>query len=160
MGGGGETSGSSSSSSALSSLAAAQQTILEQREKDYENIYQPYLNGALKNAFGSNTLATNYMKTQADGINQQYNQSKTSFSQSMAQRGLSGSGAEAQGLSSLESTKGQTLANASAAAQQYQTQQQNSLLGMALGASPTPTQAAPVLSSGSSSNSGWNFNVV
>lgn len=151
---GGIGSAGQSSSSAEGPLAQEQQRILEQRQRDYENHYKKYIIQGLKQTDNDVAITSN-MAQQTTGINQNYNQAKQNFSQSMAQRGLGGTGVEAQGFSALQNTRSQNLANAYYTAQQQNKDEKMNYLQLALQMSPSTTTAAPVLTK-SGTTSMWD----
>lgn len=156
MGGGGTQ--SSSSSTTETKLSRAQADVLKTREAQYQQYFFPeLLKGVQESASGANE--SSMMQGQARAINQQAGGAKQQFAQAMAQRGLSGSGVEAQGLSSIGNARGQMLADA-----YYNVQQANKDRGiqytqLALNMSPTPTTAAPMGQHSSSSGSNWKVGI-
>ncbi len=147
--------GASQSSSRESSLSIEQGKILKAREAQYQQYFFPELIQGLNDTKG-NSVTTPLMASMAGEINQQSSQSKGAFSQAMAQRGMAGSGIEAQGIASLERARGSTFADAFFKAQQANLDQKNKMLQMGGSMSPTPTQAAPM----ESSSSGWNMGII
>ena len=140
MGGGGQT-----SKTVEGELAKEQAKILAARQADYEEHFKPYIMQGLKeNSDGTAEKAN--MAQQVAGINQSYGQAKNSFSQSMAQRGLGGTGVEAQGLAGLQNTRAQNLANAYYSAKQQANNEKLNYLQLALQMSPSTTSAAPTIS--------------
>lgn len=148
--------GSSKSKSQESALSLVQHDIIKKRQADYEKHFKPLLISGLEEAeSGANKSAI--MAQQTLGANQNYLQSKNNFNQSMAQRGLGGTGVEAQGLASLQNTRAQNLANAYYSAQQQGDNRKLDYLQLALQMTPATSTAAPILSSTQSSNNLWNF---
>lgn len=147
------TSGQSSSSSE-GPLAREQQKILKQRQEDYEKYFKKYIIEGLEQTENGIGVTSN-MAQQTVGVNQNYNQAKQSFSQSIAKRGLGGTGVEAQGLSALQNTRSQNLANAYYGAQQQNKDEKMNYLQLALQMSPATTTAAPVLTK-SGTTSMWD----
>ena len=158
MGGGGGGTQNSSSSTHETPLSREQAAILKKREEQYQEIFYPELKAMLKDVRGD-TLTTSAMAAQTKGINQSSKSSKNVFAKAMAQRGISGSGVEAQGLAAIEGAKTNSLANAFYQAQQANTNQANTLMQLGMGMSPKPTTAAPLGSSSESSGSNFNFSV-
>lgn len=145
--------GTSSSDTSESTLSREQAKILKAREAQYQAYFFPELASGLKDT-SNNTITTPLMTKMAGEINQQSSQAKGSFSQAMAQRGLAGSGVEAQGIASLDRAKTSSFADAFLNAQAANTEQKNKLIQIGAGMSPTPTQSAQLNSSASSKN--WN----
>lgn len=140
MGGGGQT-----SKTTESKLSKEQAKILQSRNQWFESTVLPILNKGLQDTQDGSLMTAN-MAQQTTGINQNYNQARQSFGQSMAQRGLGGTGVEAQGLASLQNTRSQNLANAYYTAQQQNKDEKMNYLQLALQMSPSTSTAAPVLS--------------
>ena len=140
MGGGGQT-----SKTTESQLSKEQAKVLKSRNKWFETDILPIIDNGLQ-ATQDNSLITSNMAQQTYGINQNYKQAKQSFGQAMAQRGLGGTGVEAQGLSSLQNTRAQNLANAYYTAQQQNKDEKMNYLQLALQMSPSTSTAAPTLS--------------
>lgn len=151
---GGIGSSGQSSSSSEGPLAREQQKILKQRQEDYEKYFKKYIIEGLEQTENGIGVTSN-MAQQTTGINQNYNQAKQNFSQSMAQRGLGGTGVEAQGLSALQNARSQNLANAYYTAQQQNKDEKMNYLQLALQMSPSTTTAAPVLTK-SGTTSMWD----
>lgn len=148
--------GQSKSKSSESQLSLTQHDIIKKRQKDYEEHFKPLLiKGVQETMDGTRQTAT--MAQQTVGVNQNYLQNKNSFHQSMAQRGLGGTGVEVQGLSSLQNTRAQNLANAYYTAKQENENRKLDYLQLALQMTPATSTAAPILSSTQSSNNFWNF---
>lgn len=143
----------SSSETKDTALSLAQTEILKKREAQYQEYFFPELINGIKDA-NNNTAKTAMMSQMSSQINQQSGQIKNSFAQSMAQRGLAGSGVEAQGLSSIERARGGMFSDAFFKAQLAQQEQKNNLLQMGGALSPRPTTAAPM--GQESQSSGWN----
>lgn len=141
-------------------LSKEQAAILKQREEQYQKYFFPELVNSLQDA-SKETALTPTLQSNVQAVNQQAGSAKTQFTQDMAQRGLSGSGTEAQGLAALSNSKSNLLANAYYQAQQANQTQKNNVLQLALAASPTPTTASPLgqisYGSGSQSGSGWHY---
>ena len=140
MGGGGQT-----SKTVEGQLAKEQAKVFKSRNQWFETDILPIINNGLQKT-QDNSLITSNMAQQTTGINQNYNQAKQSFGQAMAQRGLGGTGVEAQGLSSLQNTRAQNLANAYYTAQQQNKDEKMNYLQLALQMSPSTSTAAPTLS--------------
>jgi hypothetical protein len=140
MGGGGQT-----SKTVEGQLSKEQAKLIKIRQKDYEDHFRPILIRGLEESDDGSAARMN-MAQQTSGINQNYNQAKMAFSQAMAQRGLGGSGVEAQGLAGLQNTRAQNLANAYYTAQQQGKNEKMNYLQLALSMTPSTTTAAPTLS--------------
>lgn len=154
MGGGnwGGSDSGSSSSVQETKLSKEQAAILKKREDQYQEFFFPELINMLDDT-KKNTLTSNLMTSQAKQINQQSKQSQNVFAKAMAQRGLTGSGVEAQGIAAMQSAKSNTLANAFAQAQQANLNQKNTAIQLGMGMSPKPTTAAPIGTQSSSDSS-------
>ena len=148
--------GSSKSSSKESALSLTQHDIIKKRQADYEAHFKPLLIEGVNSTLNGTAEKAN-MAQQTFGVNQNYLQSKNNFNQSMAQRGLGGTGVEAQGLASLQNTRAQNLANAYYSAKQQNENKKLDYLQLALQMTPATSTAAPILSSTKSSNNLWNF---
>lgn len=142
----------SSSETKDTALSLAQTEILKKREAQYQEYFFPELIKGLND--GNKTANTAMMSQMSSQINQQSGQIKNSFAQSMAQRGLAGSGVEAQGLSSIERARGGMFSDAFFKTQLAQQEQKNNMLQMGGALSPRPTTAAPM--GQESQSSGWN----
>lgn len=127
------------------SLAVEQRKVLSARQKDWEQHFKPIILQGIKEASDGTTEKAN-MAQQTYGINQNYAQSKQSFAQAMAQRGLGGTGVEAQGLSSLQNTRALNLANAYYSAQQQAKNEKMNFLQLGLQTVPSTTTTATTLS--------------
>ncbi len=155
MGGGGQSAGSSSYSTETK-LSKEQAKILQKREEQYQEYFFPELIDALEETKGD-TIKTSMMANQAKSINTQHQQAKQSFAQMIAQRGLDGSGVESQGMLALERGKSSALSDAYYNSETANRSQRMQVLQMGGSMSPTPTTAAPMGQSGSSSSQGFNF---
>lgn len=158
MGGGGGGDQKSSSSTKETALSKEQAFIVKQRNEQYNELFYPELKNMLKDVQG-NTMTTSSMASQAKNINQSSKSSKNVFVKAMAQRGIEGSGVEAQGLAAIEGAKVNSLSNAFYQAQQANTAQKNTVMQFGTGMSPKPTTAAPLASESSSTASNFNFSV-
>lgn len=147
----------SSSSTHETKLSKQQAEILKQREAQYQQYFFPKLVEGLQQATNG-TNESNLMQGQSRAIGQQTTGAKQQFSQSMAQRGLAGTGVEAQGLASISNTKSQLLADAYSNVQQANQDRALQYIQIATGMSPTPTTAAPL--GQSSSSSGFNVGLI
>ena len=150
----------SQSSTFDTALSKEQAAILKQREEQYQKYFFPELVKNLQDV-SKETALTPTLQSNVQAVNQQAGSAKVQFTQDMAQRGLSGSGTEAQGLAALSNSKSNLLANAYYQAQQANQAQKNNALQLALAASPTPTTAAPLgqISQSSGSGSGFGLHV-
>ena len=150
----------SQSSTFDTALSKEQAAILKQREEQYQKYFFPELVKNLQEV-SKETALTPTLQSNVQAVNQQAGSAKVQFTQDMAQRGLSGSGTEAQGLAALSNSKSNLLANAYYQAQQANQAQKNNALQLALAASPTPTTAAPLgqISQSSGSGSGFGLHV-
>lgn len=137
-------------------LSREQADILKQREAQYQEYFFPKILQNLEEV-SKPTAMTPYLQQGVQAVNQQASQANQQFAQDMARRGLSGSGTEAQGLAALASSKASMLANAYYQAQQANQAQKNQAMQFALSMSPTPTSAAPVGQSTSSTGRNWNI---
>jgi len=145
--------GSGSTSLRDTGISKKQLEILNSRESDYQSFFSPILKNQITKASG-NVTDTNYMRSATQNINQQSAQSGNAFKQQMAQRGLSGSGVEAQGLASINNNRNQALGNAYYQASAKQDDQLMRYLQLGLNMSPAPTQAVPMGQRNSST--GWD----
>ena len=156
-GGGRDFSYSQTTETALSKEQAA---ILKQREEQYQQYFFPELVKNLQDV-SKETALTPTLQSNVQAVNQQAGSAKVQFTQDMAQRGLSGSGTEAQGLAALSNSKSNLLANAYYQAQQANQAQKNNALQLALAMSPTPTTASPLgqisYGTGKTSQSNWHY---
>lgn len=148
MGGGGSQSSSGVQDTALSTQQAK---ILKQREEQYQEHFFPEMLNMLAESKDESTTGA-MMAPQASAINQSANAAKREFSTAAAQRGISGSGVELQGLAGINNASRSMLADAYYQSKQAQIQQRNTIMQMAGAMSPTPTTAAPVGQSSSSSS--------
>ena len=159
MGSGGGQQSSQSSTQQESELAKEQSKILKQREAQYQQEIFPRFLEQLK-ALEGPTAQTNIFQQSAKGINTAFDASKSQFSGDMAKRGLSGSGVEGMGMASMLNAKSSALGNAYGQSAIQKQQQMMQALQMGGTLSPTPTQAAPVLTDSHGSSSGWNFSAL
>lgn len=155
--GAGYSSGGTTSSTSESKLSKQQAEILKTHEAQYQQYFFPELLSGIKDASGG-VNESSMMQGQARAINQQAGGAKQQFAQAMAQRGLSGTGVEAQGLSSIGNARGQALADAYYNVQQANQDQKMRYIQLGLGMSPTPTTAAPLNQSSETTN-GWSFGI-
>lgn len=141
------TQGGSYSESKESKLSIEQANILKSREEQYQAYFFPELISKLEES-KKPVLQSELMQGQSKAINQSYSQGNKQFQSQMAQRGLSGSGVEAQGLSGLASAKSSALSDAHYKTATAQRDYNSQILQMGGSLSPQPTTAAPVGSEG------------
>lgn len=138
----------SSSRTLESTLSKRQATILKKREEQYQQFFFPEMLGIVSDVNMDNALAS----PQVSNANQAYETALSSFSTQAARRGLSGSGFEAVGLASLGGAKANAVSSAVSAGQQQGLANRMSLMQIAQGFAPTPTQSAQYHQKASSSS--------
>ena len=139
----------SSGSAKESSLAKTQGRILTQRESQFQQYFFPEIVAELEATKGNVRLGQNFQQA-ASVTNKGFNAAQTGMDRSFAQRGLRGTGIEAQGQMGLQAARGSALSNAFQRAQQATAQQRSQLFQIGGGFAPTPTTAAPTLAQNSS----------
>ena len=134
-----------------SALSAQQAEILERREGVYRQHFQPQLIQAMQD-IGRPGADTPALQQATTAVNQAAISAQRQVDKSLAQRGVAGtqSGLSALATTGIQTARQQNLANAAMNASQQGFQRRSSLMQLALGAAPTPTTAAPVLSSSKS----------
>lgn len=146
MGGGRFASGRTSEDK-MSPLASQQTRILRQREEQYQRIFAPQLFAQLQQAAAgaAGNTATPLLQQNAARINQSFQQGQGQLTQSLAQRGLAGSGLEAAGLTAMQTARSSALSDAYMQAQQAEQARLGQLLQMGGAMSPTPVTSAPIM---------------
>lgn len=128
----------SSSGTRESTLSRRQAQILSQRESQYQKYFFPEMVNILNDVNQRNALASKPVRN----ANAAYERSLASFTNQAAQRGLTGSGFEAAGLAGLASARANAVTDAVTGAQQQDIANRMSLMQIAQGFAPTPTQSA------------------
>ncbi len=142
----------SSSETRESDLSKAQSKILQEREKQFQSIFFPELQKALK-AFTGPTAETDLGVATTQSLQRGFKTGEEQFGKAMAQRGLRGSGSETLGLANMASARSSALADAMLNAKLSNQSRLLQILQMGGALAPTPTTAAPI--GQSTSAGGW-----
>jgi hypothetical protein len=141
------------SSSRESALSKQQASIVAQREAQFQRFFFPELLSELQGAGGPGRVSQ-LAESGVGDVNRSFQSGQRQLDQSFAQRGLTGSGLEAQALTSLNRARSSSLSNVMHQARMAETQRRGQLLQMGGALAPTPTTAAPLLTDQSSKTSG------
>lgn len=155
----GYTSGTKQSSGEReTALSKEQAKIVKSREALFNRYIWPELRADIQATSGEGQVAQWAQPGVAD-VNRSFQSAQRGMERSVAQRGLVGSGFEAAGVSGLQQARAGALADAFSKARMANKEERMKLLQMGGAFAPTPTQAAPTLSS-SRASGGESYRIL
>ena len=140
-----------------SALSLAQTEILKSRQQDYENWYLPEIKKTLEGFDPRSASGKAQMNLNAQEINNSFNSAQKQTNQMLAQQNLLGSGAGTALTAANNRAKASALADAYTSQMASASERRGNLLSNMATLMPSTTNAAPTLSSGSSSS--WGVSV-
>jgi hypothetical protein len=141
----------SSSKSVESSLTRTQGKILEARENVFQSWYLPQAKQMMTEFDPTSASGSANMTKTAGGINRSFDSAQKQTNQALAQQNLLGTGAGAALTAANNRARCSALADAYATQMSNSTSQKANFLSNMATLMPSTTQAAPTLSSSSSS---------
>ena len=150
---------SSMSSTTESSLLKEQAKILRSRQQDYENWYLPEIKKTLEEFDPRSASGKAQMNLNAQEINNSFNSAQKQTNQMLAQQNLLGSGAGTALTAANNRAKASALADAYTSQMASASERRGNLLSNMATLMPSTTNAAPTLSSSSSSGTTRSWGV-
>lgn len=146
---GSQTTGTSKTTD--SALSLAQTQILKERESLFQNWYMPEVKSLLEEFNPNSEAGKAQMSLNANQINQSFNAAQKQTTQSLAQQNLLGSGAGAALTQANNRARASALANAYTNQMATSTSNKANTLANLSTLMPSTTNAAPMLSSSTTS---------
>jgi predicted NBD/HSP70 family sugar kinase len=142
---------SSSSRTTETRLSRAQADILRRREEQFQQMFFPEIAQQFAATRPGDPANVRFLDQRAQQIGQGFQSAQQSLNQTLAQRGIAGSGIGQQAQVGLAQAQGRSLADLATAGNRELFERQLKLSQLVQGMAPTPTQAAPMGTSQSSS---------
>ena len=137
-------------------LTQQQAAVVKKREQFFDDFFTPQFKQLTADV--DRTAGAQELQRQSADIQRTSATAKGNLQRGLAQRGLGESGLAVAGNAAIEAAQLRGLANVRPQAEAVQFQRRGQLAQTALGASPQPTTAAPILNRSSGRDFGFLFN--